>query len=121
MITLKSHGFKYSRPEANMVFDVSFFKNPWRDESIRNEADAEKRKDLIMAYMKNQEGCETFIERIASLLRFMHMMYPNESLKVALCCSAGEYRSPAMVIMLGEKLEKVGIPIIIEQSKESKI
>lgn len=68
MITLKSHGFKFSRPEANIVFDVSYFANPWRDEAIRNEKDREKRREMIFAFMKKQTGVKSFVWRVAALL-----------------------------------------------------
>ena len=51
MITLKSHGFKYSRPDTNIVFDVSYFVNPWRDETIRNETNPAQRRKV---------ACESF-------------------------------------------------------------
>ena len=104
MITIISHGFKFSRPEANFVMDVSFFKNPWRDEEIKNEKDEFKRKQLIMKFMKDQEGLELFVDRVSSLLRLLYLIHPNENMVVAFCCSAGEYRSPAIAEMVGEVL-----------------
>ena len=119
MITLKSHGHKFSSPECNFKFDVSFFLNPWRDKKIRDEQDKEKRKKLIMKFMEEQEGVGAFVTRVASLLRLLSMMYPDENLQVAICCSAGEYRSPAIVEMISENLGKV--PHTIIHSINSKI
>lgn len=119
MITLKSHGHKFSSPECNFKFDVSFFANPWRDKKIREEKDTEKRKQLIMKFMEDQEGAESFISRVSSLLRFLSTILPDENLQVAICCSAGEYRSPAIVEMISTELGKTPHKVI--HSPNSKI
>jgi RNase adaptor protein for sRNA GlmZ degradation len=121
MITLKSHGFKYARPEANFVFDVSYFKNPWRDENIRNEKDTELRRMMVVKFMKEQKGCLEFVVHLALMLRHLNNQFPDESIQVALCCSAGEYRSPALVEMLGEVLQEYGVNYQISHSTQSKI
>ena len=87
MITIKSHGFKFSRPEANIVFDVSYFKNPWRDEKIRNEKSAKRRNEMIMYYMNDQEGFQVFIDKIMGLLSYYILFHPNENITIAFCCS----------------------------------
>lgn len=98
MITIKSHGFKFSRPEANIIFDVSYFINPWRDPEIRDhKGSKEELKDKINAFMVKQEGVYDFAKGIADLLVQYGKLFPNENIQVAICCSAGEYRSPAMV------------------------
>ena len=121
MVILKSHGFKYERPEANYVFDVSFLKNPWRDAEIRNEKDIDKRRTMIIDFMYVQPATLAFVEKISSLIRMLNTFFPHENIVVALCCSAGEYRSPALVDMLGKELKKQGIEHKIMQSKYSKI
>lgn len=114
MISLKSHGFKYSRPEANVVFDVSYFKNPWREKYIREEKDELKRAKKILAFMKKQDGVENFVKMATDLLIEYDFLFPEEDIRVAFCCSAGEYRSPAMVVMVAEllKRQKVGYKIV---------
>lgn len=121
MITLKSHGFKFSRPEANIVFDVSYLINPWRDKDIRDEEGIEKRKDMIMEFMLNQEGVMVLVRHISELLSWYNTMFKGENIQVAFCCSAGEYRSPAMVLLVAEELEKKGVEFIINQSENSKL
>lgn len=121
MITLKSHGFKFSRPEANYYFDVSFFKNPWRDEKIRNEKSKEKRKKLILGAMTTQPSCDAFVDAVSMMLRTIHNEFPDENIQVAFCCSAGEYRSPAIVELVAEELKKFKINTVISHSKNSKV
>lgn len=121
MITLKSYGFKFGRPEANIVFDVSYLINPWRNQEIREEEDLELRKDMIMEFMLNQEGVMVLARHISELLSWYNIMFTGENIQVAFCCSAGEYRSPAMVLIVAEELEKKGIEFIIKQSENSKL
>jgi len=104
MITIISHGHKFGNPEANFKFDVSYFKNPWREDGIREEKNIEKRKEMITKFMKSQEGLEVFVDRVVSLFRLIHLLNKDENIVVAFCCSAGEYRSPVIAEMVGEKL-----------------
>jgi RNase adaptor protein for sRNA GlmZ degradation len=121
MLTLKSHGFKYSRPEANIVFDVSYFVNPWRDESIRNETNPAIRRTKILDFMNSQEGIADFVKNVTGLLLNYNALFPKENLQVAFCCSAGEYRSPSMVEMVAEELRKKGVEVVVVQSVNSKL
>lgn len=106
MITLKSHGFKYSRPEANFVFDVSYFPNPWREKEIRT-APKIKRNKLSIDFMRKQDGVNDFILHVAGLIKFMDTYFPEENLIFAICCSSGEYRSPAIVELIKETLSTI--------------
>ena len=121
MVTLKSHGFKYARPEANLVFDVSYFKNPWRDEKIRNEKDHKTRRRLILESMQFQTGMIGFIKLTTQLLMKYDSMFPDENIQVAFCCSAGEYRSPAIVEMVAKEMERLGAKVQIIHNPNSKI
>lgn len=121
MITIKSHGFKFSRPEANFVFDVSYFVNPWRDKEIRMETDPEKRKTMIIEFMDKQEGFKPFVDKVVSLLVYLYIFFPNENLQIAFCCSAGEYRSPAIALVVSEQMKKRGVEVTLLQSINSKI
>ena len=120
MITLKSHGFKFSRPEANIVFDVSYFANPWREKDIREEKDAYTRKQRILEFIRKQPGAYEFAQDISTVIQRYYELFPGENIIVALCCSAGEYRSPAMVEMVNLLLSK-NVDRIIKHSENSKI
>lgn len=119
MLTLKDWGHKFGQPECNFKFDVSFFANPWRDKKIREEKDTDKRKKMIMKFMEDQEGVGSFVSRVSSFIRFLYTILPDENLQIAICCSAGEFRSPAIVEMISENLGKV--PHTIIHSINSKI
>jgi RNase adaptor protein for sRNA GlmZ degradation len=57
-----SHGFKFGAPKANFVFDVSYFKNPWREERLRNGS-----REDIMNFMHEQKEFDTIVEITLSL------------------------------------------------------
>jgi RNase adaptor protein for sRNA GlmZ degradation len=121
MITLKSHGFKFSRPHANIIFDVSYFVNPWREKIIRDETDATERRKKVLDFMYEQEGVKQFVQNITQTLVGYNNLFPDENIQVAFCCSAGEYRSPAFVCMIAHELKMLGIEVSVNQSLNSKL
>lgn len=121
MITLMSWGHKYGNPPANFKFDVSYFKNPWREKEIRNCQDKYEKKKKIIEFMKNQEGVETTVAHISEMIALYGLLFQDEDMRVAICCSAGEFRSPAIVELIGKELSKRKVKYVISPSKESLI
>ncbi len=124
MITIKSHGFKFSRPEANIVFDVSYLVNPWRDDEIRNwKGSKEELRDKIISFMQEQKGAYSIARQISEFARTYWLLFPDENIQIAVCCSAGEYRSPAMVELIGAIMTAMITPpkFIIKHGEQSKI
>lgn len=108
MITIKSHGFKFSRPEANFVFDVSYLKNPWRDARvISGEITPEKS-------MFEQKEFSDIVTSIATVVETYYKFFPDENIVVAICCSAGEYRSPCTANAVGRILREKNIPHVLK-------
>ena len=116
-----SWGHKYGHPPANFKFDVSYFKNPWREKEIRDCQDKKKRKKKIIEFMKNQEGVETIVTKVSEVIALYNTLFPNENMCVAMCCSAGEFRSPAIVELIGKELSKRKVKHTINHNKESQI
>jgi len=114
MITLMSWGHKYGTPPANFKFDVSYFKNPWRDKETRNSD-----KKTIISFMERQKGVNKFVLNLVQMLLDLNEQFKEEEIKVAICCSAGEYRSPAIVELIGKELSKRKVKYVINHSKES--
>ena len=119
MITLMSWGHKYGYPPANFKFDVSYFKNPWREKEIRDCQDKDERNKKIIEFMKNQKGAETIVINISEVIALYSLLFPDEHICVAICCSAGEFRSPAIVELIGKELSKRKVKYVISHSKES--
>ncbi|OGZ74021.1 MAG: hypothetical protein A2832_02360 [Candidatus Zambryskibacteria bacterium RIFCSPHIGHO2_01_FULL_44_22b] len=116
MITLMSWGHKYGNPPANFKFDVSYFKNPWREKETRYS-----NRETIISFMEQQEGVNKFINNLVQMLVDLNEQFEEEEVKVAICCSAGEYRSPAIVELIGKELSKRKVKCVINHSKESLI
>jgi len=105
MIILKSCGFKWGQPNANFYFDVSFFINPWRKKELRDAS-----KQTILKFMKEQEGFEELTDIFVELISTYYRLWSEETLVFAFCCSAGKFRSPAIVKSVAKELKKRGIP-----------
>lgn len=116
MITLIPWGFKFGTPPANFFFDVSYFKNPWREERLRNGS-----KEDILKFMREQKSFNDITGAIARVIAGYAIAFPNENMVFALCCSAGEYRSPVAVIEVSIKLAMLKVAHEIIKSPNSKI
>lgn len=62
-----------------------------------------------MEFMDDQDAVVAFVARVESLIRFYNSVLPDENIIIAFCCSAGEYRSPAIVEMVSDELTKTKI------------
>ena len=121
MITLKSFGFKYGRPESNFVFDVSYLPNPWRDKDIRECKDKATQTKMIWKFVNKDDRFLSIANGIGNCISRYYKAFPNENLVVGICCSAGEYRSPIIVELVQKALRDSHIDSKIEQSKNSKL
>jgi len=88
---------------------------------VRQEADSVEKRNKILAFMLKQEGVEKFVNSTSGLLATYNQLFPDENLQVAFCCSAGEYRSPAMVELVHNRLQELGILSLVKQSPNSKL
>lgn len=107
MLIIKSHGFKFGRPDANLFFDVSGFINPWREKKIRDEKDPKKQAELISEFMLKQESVKDMVKYYSWLIKAHMEAFPEMTTVVAFCCSAGEYRSPTIAKLVYERLTKM--------------
>ena len=104
-----SFGFKYGIPnDADMVFDVRCFPNPFYFPELRplTGSDAPVR-DYIFSFPQTNE----FFERMASMLDFLMPYFIEEGksqLTVAVGCTGGRHRSVAFVERLNRYLADAG-------------
>ena len=108
-----SWGMKYGEPPANFKFDVSYLKNPWREGLSGYEK--------IMMFMEKQEEFKEMLKVFTDIIVCYNGLYPHENLVFAFCCSAGEFRSPAVVDCLGTNLKILGINYQIIQNQYSRL
>ena len=105
-VTLISFGFKFGPPAANHVFDVSFLKNPARQEgwSLWSEPGPEMREWVLA-----QPGARAFLDSVMPLVRFL--CGTDDDVRIAFGCSAGRHRSAILVEEVAKRLRAEGIQL----------
>lgn len=105
-LTLISFGFKYGPPPANHYFDVSFLKNPARQQgwNLWSQPSIEMR-DWVL---KQNEAVE-FLDAIVPMARFLAKA--DDGARIALGCSAGRHRSTILTEELARRLRAEGLEI----------
>lgn len=103
MITLISFGFKYHRPPANNYIDVSFIKNPARQEgwTLFSKID-----EKMIEFIRDQDGVSQALENLVNLIMLLNGK--DDDTRFAFGCSAGRHRSPIFVILLETELKVRG-------------
>ncbi len=113
-LTLMSFGFKFGPPPTNYYFDVSFLKNPARDERWDLFARVTPAmREFVMA----QPGCRRFIEATVPLLRVL--LDCDGDVRVGFGCNAGRHRSAILVEEIARRLEADDVVIKVIHREES--
>jgi len=68
--------------------------------------------------MNEQEGFRAIVDAIANVVIQYHKLFPEENYQVAICCSAGEYRSPATARAVGKILAQHHIEHVLNVDGE---
>ena len=102
-INCMSFGYKYGVPsEADLVFDVRCFPNPFYIESMREKTGLDS--DVI-DYVLSHKDTLDFIEKLKDITAFLLPLYISEgraSLIIAVGCTGGKHRS----VCISEVLKK---------------
>ncbi len=108
-IHLLSFGFREGvPPEADMVFDVRFLKNPHFEPQLRSRSGTNA---SVKKFVFEQKDAQLFLKKILDLLIFLIPRFLQEGkshLTLAFGCTGGKHRSVAMVETLAEKLSQKG-------------
>lgn len=103
VLTFLSFGFHFGvPPEADLVFDVRFLKNPHWVPTLRPKTGRDR---AVAAYMRRQPATARFLSRLTSFLRFLVPQYVEEGkayLTVAVGCTGGRHRS----VFIAEALKR---------------
>jgi len=113
-ITLMSFGFKYGPPNTNYYFDVSFAKNPAREErwSLFDEPDNE-----MVKYILEQESVQKFVD---TAIPFINVLIDlDDDVRIGIGCNAGRHRSVVISTYLYEKLRRKDIEVCLIQRDHS--
>ena len=102
-LILSSFGFKYGIPQdANYVFDVRFFPNPFYVAELKHLSGMD---GPVREYVRSSEEAESFL---ASSVLFLNSVVPRylraykETLHSAVGCTGGRHRSVAFTEWLCE-------------------
>lgn len=105
LVTLLSFGFKHGLPlDADLVFDVRFLPNPHFVASLRPKTGKDR---AVVRFLERSPETGEFLERVASLLRFLLPHYAGEGksyVTVAIGCTGGRHRSVALAEALRRRL-----------------
>jgi len=107
-VLLISFGFKYGVPEnIDLLFDVRFLPNPYFIPELKSlkgtDVDV---SDFVLKKVETRE----FLGHITNLLDFLLPLYINEGrsyLAVAIGCTGGRHRSPAIVEEICRHIQRV--------------
>ncbi|MDA8077491.1 MAG: RNase adapter RapZ [Nitrospiraceae bacterium] len=113
-VTLTSFGFKYGAPQnIDLLFDVRFLPNPHFIAGLKLLDGTDKKvADFVFRHADTRE----FMKKTLDLIRFLLPRYAKEGrsyLAIAVGCTGGRHRSPAIVEKIGAALKKEPIDLRI--------
>ncbi len=114
VIRVMSFGFKYGpNREADMLFDVRCFPNPYYVESLKHHTGLEA---CVREYVLKDEVTRGFISKLYDMLDYLIPLYKKEGkseLVVAIGCTGGKHRSVTIAENLGAYLRSKGHKVVI--------
>ena len=105
-------GFKYGLPpDADLVFDVRCFPNPFYIPSLKEKTGNDKEvQEFVMRSPQTQKFYRQMHEMIYDLLP-LYYDEGKSSVTIAIGCTGGKHRSVTLANLLGEDLKKDGYDI----------
>ena len=113
-LTLLTFGFKYGSPSANYYFDVSFLKNPAREEgwTLFSTPDEGMREFVL-----SQPLAGRFLETAAPLIETL--LEADADVRVGIGCSSGRHRSNIIAEELRVHFEAQGVEVRLVKREEA--
>lgn len=94
LVNCMSFGFKYGiPPEADLVFDVRCFKNPFYVDELKKLTGLD---EPVRQYVLSDEHIRIFMSKLFDMIDYMYPLYCEEGksqLVVAVGCTGGKHRS----------------------------
>ena len=113
-LTLMSFGYKRDLPpDAEIVFDVRFLKNPHYDPALQPFSGLDK---SVGEHIESDPDFADFYAKLTALLTLMlqrHRDKERQTMTIAIGCTGGKHRSVYMVQKLGGFLEKEGYKVTL--------
>lgn len=106
-LSLMSFGFKHGVPlETDLMFDARFLQNPFFVSQLREKTGLQKN---VRDYVFKDQDAHRFVEHIASFIEVFLPRYEKEGkayLTIAIGCTGGMHRAPALTQELAKCLRK---------------
>ena len=100
-------------PEADLVFDARFLRNPHYDQTLRPRTGLDPE---VCAYVQGDPDCATFQDGIRSMVLLLLPRFVQEGKKyvtIAIGCSGGRHRSVFLIESLAETLRGSGWQLMV--------
>ena len=113
-VRIMSFGFKYGVPqELDLCLDVRFIENPYFIEHLKPQTGLDAAvRDFVLSVADAQK----FLKKSLDLLKFLIPCYQAEKktyLTIAIGCTGGRHRSPALACEIARLLELSGQKVFI--------
>jgi RNase adapter protein RapZ len=112
LVTVMSFGFKHGVPhELDLCFDVRFLPNPFFVEHLRPLSGKDP---AVASFVLEQPDTQPFLARVEDLVAFLLPRFEGEGksyVTIAVGCTGGRHRSPAIAAALGGRLAERGINV----------
>ena len=113
-VSLISFGFKYGVPQnVDLLFDVRFLPNPYFVPELRHRNGTDR---ATANYVLQNPETRTFLKKIRDLLTFLLPLYRREGrayLSIAIGCTGGNHRSPAIVEEIAKLIRKEKLDLTV--------
>jgi UPF0042 nucleotide-binding protein len=100
-------------PNADLVFDIRFLRNPYYDESLRPLTG---RDAAVQEHVRGDPDLEAFVMRLKDFLAPLLPRYQAEGksyLTIAIGCTGGQHRSVFLSELIGEWLDREGWDVAV--------
>lgn len=113
-LTLVTFGFKYGMPNTNYWFDVSFLRNPAREEqwSLFDQPD-----EAMKRFVLEQPACQSFLETIVPLI--LVLLECDDDVRIGIGCSSGRHRSCIIAEEIKRRIASTDVAIKLIHREEA--
>ncbi len=113
-VNLVSFGFKYGVPlEADLLFDVRFLPNPFFVKELKEHPGTSSK---VSGFVLSQGETKQFLGKLNPLLNYLVPLYMEEGrsyLTIAIGCTGGRHRSPAISEEIKKALKKQKLEVTV--------
>jgi UPF0042 nucleotide-binding protein len=107
-VTIISFGYKEGPPpNANVLFDVRFLKNPYWVDELRPLTGLDK---AVQDYVLEQEAAKDFLQSIIAMMKSLLPQLTELNIyefTIAFGCTGGQHRSTALAESLSKELKSI--------------